>query len=206
MSKTSKPGDAGVTHEDGLLWEGLNNKTYGIRTSELVLLTAGTGVGKTSTHRQASITQHEGGPVAWMYENCEGEQTFEFNPNGDSARWLIENGYTETPLYAHPPATRPAALAEDRNAVLEALAGELDEEQASLKAEVAWQHVAYFDEGEFYWMSGIKPRNCELYTHPPTTRHTSAECAQLVKDREEFAALPADVRRHLLMQVRMIRS
>lgn len=29
-------------------WEGLNYKTYGIRTSELVLLTADTGVGKTS--------------------------------------------------------------------------------------------------------------------------------------------------------------
>lgn len=29
-------------------WEGLNHKTYGIRTSELVLLTADTGVGKTS--------------------------------------------------------------------------------------------------------------------------------------------------------------
>ena len=26
-----------------------------------------------------------------------------------------------------------------------------------------WQHVAYFDEGEFHWMSGHKPRNCELY-------------------------------------------
>lgn len=29
-------------------WEGVNDKTYGIRTSELVLLTADTGVGKTS--------------------------------------------------------------------------------------------------------------------------------------------------------------
>lgn len=42
-------------------------------------------------------------PVAWMYENESGDQTFEFNPNGDSARWLIENGYTETPLYALSP-------------------------------------------------------------------------------------------------------
>jgi len=25
------------------------------------------------------------------------------------------------------------------------------------------QHVAYFDEGEFHWMSGIAPRDCELF-------------------------------------------
>lgn len=25
------------------------------------------------------------------------------------------------------------------------------------------QHVAYFDEGEFHWMSGVAPRDCELY-------------------------------------------
>ena len=28
------------------------------------------------------------------------------------------------------------------------------------------QHVAYFDEGEFHWMSGIAPRDCELYAEP----------------------------------------
>lgn len=33
-------------------WEGLNHKTYGIRTSELVLLTADTGVGKTSVCKE----------------------------------------------------------------------------------------------------------------------------------------------------------
>ena len=33
-------------------WEGLNHKTYGIRTSELVLLTADTGVGKTSVMKE----------------------------------------------------------------------------------------------------------------------------------------------------------
>lgn len=33
-------------------WEGLNYKTYGIRTSELVLLTADTGVGKTSIMKE----------------------------------------------------------------------------------------------------------------------------------------------------------
>ncbi|HEX7852096.1 MAG TPA: hypothetical protein VF503_00185 [Sphingobium sp.] len=25
------------------------------------------------------------------------------------------------------------------------------------------RRVAYFDEGEFHWMSGIAPRDCELY-------------------------------------------
>lgn len=30
-------------------------------------------------------------------------------------------------------------------------------------AEPAMQHVGYFDDGEFHWMSGIKPRSCELY-------------------------------------------
>lgn len=28
----------------------------------------------------------------------------------------------------------------------------------------AMQHVAYFDDGKFHWMSGIAARNCELYT------------------------------------------
>lgn len=33
-------------------WDGLNHKTYGIRTSELILLTADTGVGKTSVCKE----------------------------------------------------------------------------------------------------------------------------------------------------------
>ena len=37
-------------------WEGLNQKTYGIRTSELVLLTADTGVGKTSVMKEIEYT------------------------------------------------------------------------------------------------------------------------------------------------------
>lgn len=37
------------------------------------------------------------------------------------------------------------------------------------RAESWQQHVAYFDEGEFHWLSGIAPRNCELYTAPPST-------------------------------------
>jgi len=32
----------------------------------------------------------------------------------------------------------------------------------------AMQHVAYFDEGQFHWMSGIKPRDCELYAQWPS--------------------------------------
>lgn len=37
-------------------WRGLNYKTYGIRTSELVLLTADTGVGKTSIMKEIEYT------------------------------------------------------------------------------------------------------------------------------------------------------
>lgn len=30
-------------------------------------------------------------------------------------------------------------------------------------AQPAMQHVAYYDEGEFHWMSGVAPRDCELF-------------------------------------------
>jgi hypothetical protein len=33
-----------------------------------------------------------------------------------------------------------------------------------------YQHVAYFDQGKFQWMSGIAPRNCELYAKQVTAR------------------------------------
>tara|TARA_Y100001963_G_scaffold27310_1_gene37235 strand:- start:590 stop:871 length:282 start_codon:yes stop_codon:yes gene_type:complete len=33
---------------------------------------------------------------------------------------------------------------------------------ASLLAK-GWRHVAYYDEGGFHWVSGIAPRDCELY-------------------------------------------
>lgn len=36
------------------------------------------------------------------------------------------------------------------------------------------QHVAYFDDGQFHWMSGIAPRNCELFTHPSEQAVTEA--------------------------------
>lgn len=32
------------------------------------------------------------------------------------------------------------------------------------QAPVKMQHVAYYDEGAFHWMSGIAPRDCELFT------------------------------------------
>lgn len=35
---------------------------------------------------------------------------------------------------------------------------------AIIAATAHMQHVAYFDEGEFHWMSGIAPRDCELFT------------------------------------------
>lgn len=34
------------------------------------------------------------------------------------------------------------------------------------------QHVAYYDEGQFHWMSGIAPRDCELFA---AIRHESAK-------------------------------
>lgn len=49
-----------------------------------------------------------------------------------------------------------------------------DEHQAAIFREVmkrqapqSMQHVAYFDEGSFHWMSGIAPRDCELYAARP---------------------------------------
>lgn len=44
------------------------------------------------------------------------------------------------------------------------------ETSASLLAE-GWRHVAYHDEGQFHWVSGIAPRDCELYQRvdPPAT-------------------------------------
>lgn len=55
-------------------------------------------------HRQASITQHEA------------ERGEEYNHNDTLARRMGGRWVEREP---HPPATRPAALAEDRNAVLE---------------------------------------------------------------------------------------
>lgn len=53
--------------------------------------------------------------------------------------------------------------------------------------EVAMQHVAYFDEGQFHWMSGIAPRDCELYakwsghTAPVTHPAPPADLGELVE-------------------------
>lgn len=49
------------------------------------------------------------------------------------------------------------------------------------------QHVAYFDDGEFHWMSGIAPRNCELYAvHKAATALQSKDeqIERLTRDSE----------------------
>tara|TARA_Y100001951_G_scaffold101219_1_gene105771 strand:+ start:357 stop:668 length:312 start_codon:yes stop_codon:yes gene_type:complete len=53
------------------------------------------------------------------------------------------------------------------------------ETSASLLAE-GWRHVAYYDEGQFHWVSGIAPRDCELYQRvdQPATAHRLASTAQ----------------------------
>ena len=38
---------------------------------------------------------------------------------------------------------------------------------------MGWQHVAYSFDGEFHWMSGIAPRDCELFAKPLSSRSTS---------------------------------
>lgn len=60
-------------------------------------------------------------PVAWMYENEEGSKELILNCNSEYAQRLLEFGYAETPLYAHPPATAQALLQEARE-VLEPFA------------------------------------------------------------------------------------
>lgn len=47
----------------------------------------------------------------------------------------------------------------------------------------AAQHVAYFDDGQFHWMSGIAPRNCELYASLPDAE---AEIARLRSENERL--------------------
>ena len=48
--------------------------------------------------------QDDAKPVAWMYENEEGSKELILNCNSEYAQRLLEFGYAETPLYAHPPA------------------------------------------------------------------------------------------------------
>lgn len=43
------------------------------------------------------------------------------------------------------------------------------------------QHVAYFDEGAFHWMSGIAPRDCELYAGP-VVRTSLLDSAKVLRD------------------------
>lgn len=79
-----------------------------------------------TTNQDSPNTAGAAEAVAWMYETADGERTFEFNPNGDSARWLIENGYTETPLYAHPPENPPKRPSAVPDEVVEAVARIID--------------------------------------------------------------------------------
>jgi hypothetical protein len=53
----------------------------------------------------------------------------------------------------------------------EALARRIAAEREAVPVQ-KWQHVAYFDEGQFHWMSGIRPRDCELYAHLPKEPNT----------------------------------
>ena len=50
------------------------------------------------------------------------------------------------------------------------------------------QHVAYFDDGQFHWMSGVAPRNCELYSRP-SEQAVTEEMVQIFIDvsRDECA-------------------
>ncbi|MEW9855892.1 hypothetical protein [Novosphingobium sp. M1R2S20] len=50
---------------------------------------------------------------------------------------------------------------------LEALQSSSRSNPSEQQGDKALQHVAYFDEGEFHWMSGIAPRDCELYAAWP---------------------------------------
>jgi len=44
------------------------------------------------------------------------------------------------------------------------------------------QHVAYYDEGAFHWMSGIAPRNCELYAAWPAALRATDDAGGAAKD------------------------
>lgn len=52
-----------------------------------------------------------------------------------------------------------------------------------------WQHVAYYDDGEFHWMSGHSPRNCELYTPVQSTSDLRAKAEGLVEALREMVAI-----------------
>ena len=93
-----------------------------------------------------------------------------------SCNWLPDGEYQ---VFLHPTEAAPVA---DAQAIYEAEANaagvNIPWSEASRNTQVLdcyseaeiraderekMQHVAYFDEGAFHWMSGIKPRDCELY-------------------------------------------
>jgi hypothetical protein len=53
-------------------------------------------------------------------------------------------------------------FARDAYAVADAMLAERSK-PAKADPEPKMQHVAYFDEGQFHWMSGIAPHDCELF-------------------------------------------
>lgn len=61
--------------------------------------------------------------AAWTYRNDAGDEELILDCNGEYARKLLESGYTETPLYAHPPAKpdAPAEQTDDAGALVEQL-------------------------------------------------------------------------------------
>lgn len=65
------------------------------------------------------------------------------------------------------------ALQSEAAAAIAKLEAERDALREALARGRYFQHVAYFDDGKFEWMSGIRPRDCELYAHPLPT-HTPA--------------------------------
>lgn len=108
-------------------WSGADDSMMKLARSYREGHSQGTFVRAFARHRQASIAQHEGGwgePVAWMYEIATAFRNEEYcgwEPRLTKGKPFVPQGSMRnlTPLYAHPPATRPDALAEDRNAVLE---------------------------------------------------------------------------------------
>lgn len=68
--------------------------------------------------------QDDAKPVAWLYENEEGSRELILNCNGEYARRLLDLGYAETPLYAHPPApAQPADVERVALATAQAIYG-----------------------------------------------------------------------------------
>jgi len=47
-------------------------------------------------------------------------------------------------------------------------------ERAAMQESTQMRHVAYFDEGEFHWLSGHAPRDCELFAAIPERSKSSS--------------------------------